>query len=88
VADPIRPMTWPPAPIAPARADPKAAAQRAFFEQALGRATSPAPQTQVVAQTVATPPAVRVRPVDLKIDIPDAPPAKIPRPGSIIDIKV
>jgi hypothetical protein len=87
VADPIRPVSWPTAPSAPARADPKAAAQRAFFEQALGRMTNPAP-TQAVVQTAPTPPAIRPRPVDLKIDIPEAPPARIPRPGSILDIKV
>lgn len=90
MADPIRPHSWPNLPAAPARtggpADARSAAQRAFFEQALGRSTAPAAATQKAA--AASPLAIRPRGPDLRIELPDAPPAKILRPGSIIDIKV
>lgn len=78
----VRPVAWPAAaqpaqPASPARS----AAQRAFFEQALGRAGAPAPQAAVQPS-----PAQPAAPARMRI--PDAPPEKILRPGSLIDIKV
>lgn len=87
MADPIRPPSWPNLPAAPSRSGPatdaRSVAQRAFFEQALGGSAAAAPPPQDLAR-----PAPRVRQADLRIEIPDAPPTKILRPGSIIDIKV
>ena len=94
MSDPIRPPAWPQATgVTPARPDPRREAQRAFFQQALGRsgasstpAAPAAAQTPaVIAQPAAGPPRQRV---DLKIDLPPEPGGKILRPGSIIDIKV
>jgi hypothetical protein len=77
-----------PAPVrARATAEAKAA-QRAFFQQALGDSTPvrAAPPTTPVAQTQSAqaPRAVQgvMRPV------PEEPPARVMRPGSFIDIKV
>ena len=92
MADPIRPSSWPNLPAAPARGggtgDARSAAQRAFFEQALGRTAAPPTTalTTVVAET-STPVNERRAP-DLHIKMPDAPPTKILRPGSLLDIKV
>jgi hypothetical protein len=80
----VRPPIFPPsrtAPSAPQRADAgKLAAQKAFFEAALGKApAAPAPN--------ATPP---VSP-QVQASAPPAPgeaPAKILRPGSLLDIRI
>ncbi len=82
MADPIRPPSWPNLPAAPQRADARTAAQRAFFQQALNgmAATTTSSQEEPRRQAPRQP--------DLRIEIPDAPPQKILRPGSIIDIKV
>ena len=66
------------------------AAQRAFFQQALGDATpvraapaaAPVAQAQAIQPTRAAPAAGIVRP------IPEEPPARVMRPGSFIDIKI
>lgn len=79
--DPIRPAALPPiAPAAPAQPGAEAArlaAQRAFFEAALGRtAASPPPaqvQTQAQTQAAQAPAPAADRPA---------------RPGSILDIRV
>jgi hypothetical protein len=79
----IRPQPFPPtqAPAGPSRADQaKLAAQRAFFDAALGKAAGPAPTL-----ATATPAAVSPQ------RIPDAAaekPQKILRPGSLLDIRV
>ncbi|MDP3173536.1 MAG: hypothetical protein Q8M88_03775, partial [Phenylobacterium sp.] len=58
------------------------AAQRAFFEAALGRAPAPNPVVAAQAQAVA-PAAVQ------RIPDPEAPaPTRILRPGSLLDIRV
>jgi hypothetical protein len=81
----IRPQPFPPtqAPAGPSRADQaKLAAQRAFFDAALGKAAGPAPTLATV-----TPTAQAVSPPR----IPDAAaekPQKILRPGSLLDIRV
>ncbi|MGZ3398843.1 MAG: hypothetical protein ACXWKX_06455 [Caulobacteraceae bacterium] len=69
------------------------AAQRAFFQQALGDATpvraapvaapaAPVAQTQTAASVRAPQAAGVVRP------IPEEPPARVMRPGAFVDIKV
>jgi len=86
----IRPFTPPmvpqPTPSAPVRTTAEAkAAQRAFFQQALGDATpvraAPAAATPSAPQAAQTVREVR-RP------IPEEPPARVMRPGSFVDIKV
>ncbi|HTK36825.1 MAG TPA: hypothetical protein VL358_16260 [Caulobacteraceae bacterium] len=74
MADLRIPSAAPPAalrPQAPARVDAAKAAQRAFFQAALG--------DQTPAGKPAAPPATRTE---------DASPQRLPRPGSLIDIKV
>jgi hypothetical protein len=91
----IRPFSPPavtpqPTPSAARRARGSAeakAAQRAFFQQALGDATPvrAAPVAAPVAQAQAAQPA---RAANLVRPIPEEPPARPMRPGSFIDIKV
>jgi hypothetical protein len=66
------------------------AAQRAFFQQALGDATPvrAAPVAAAVAQ-VSAPQATRAaQPTGVVRPVPEEPPARVMRPGSFIDIKV
>lgn len=91
--NPVRPNVWanvpPPGPGAA-----KTAAQRAFFDAALGKAAgapqqAPAPATPVratpvQAQTQATPQPVQRMPTAQ----PAEPPTRILRPGSLLDIRV
>lgn len=87
---PIRPPILPPTgPGAPARRDDpvKLAAQKAFFDLALGK-TAAAPQANAApaaagAQSGAAPP----RPTTAQARSAE-PPQKILRPGSLIDIRV
>jgi hypothetical protein len=75
VSTPIRPSNLPaaPQPAASAKADAaRAAAQRAFFQ----------------AAQAATTPAVFAQPVQRIPDPAAAPPTRILRPGSLLDIKV
>jgi hypothetical protein len=64
------------------------AAQRAFFQQALGDATPvrASPVAAPAAQTHAAPPARAAQGVVRPI--PEEPPARVMRPGSFVDIKV
>ncbi|THD50975.1 MAG: hypothetical protein E8A12_21790 [Phenylobacterium sp.] len=93
----MRPNAFPTQPastsVAGAAADAaRASAQRAFFDAAMGRAGAPtapaAPQaaSQTQAFTPQTAPVQRaeVRPTA----IPAEPPAKLLRPGSLLDIRV
>jgi hypothetical protein len=75
----------PPAqPAASAGADAaRQAAQRAFFQQAMGR-----PATASAAPTAAQAPPQPVRAVELRPAANAEPPAKILRPGSLLDIRV
>jgi hypothetical protein len=81
----VRPPIFPtqPAPGAPARADQaKSAAQKAFFDMAMGKAAAPAPAAPAAVAMAAPVPMQR---------IPDAAaekPQKILRPGSLLDIRV
>lgn len=85
---PIRPPLVPPGlPAAPTQraGAAKAEAQRAFFDLAMGRA-APA---QAGAPPAGPTPAPAGQPASkLAVQITPAPPQKILRPGSIIDIRV
>jgi len=60
------------------------AAQRAFFQQAMGRPAATAPATPTAAQAPPQP----VRTVELRPAANAEPPTKILRPGSLLDIRV
>jgi hypothetical protein len=62
----------------------RTAAQRAFFEAALGRAEA-ARATEPQAATARAAPAP---PSGVTVDIPAEQPARYMRPGSLLDIKV
>lgn len=78
----IRPTSWQP-PAAPTASPGRTAAQKAFFDAAMGRAgatpapvAAPAPVTPTPQRTVQT------------ASLPEEPPKKILRPGSLIDIRI
>ncbi|MFZ5668117.1 MAG: hypothetical protein ACOY4K_01350 [Pseudomonadota bacterium] len=75
---PVRPPVWPnvPPPANGAGAA-KSAARGAFFQAAMGQASTPAAPAEPVR---AAPRVVR--------DIPAEPPTKVLRPGSLLDIRV
>lgn len=97
---PIRPSLLPPEPTARPQVSSgagqgadaaRAAAQKAFFDAAMGRAAAPAaPRAADASQAVgftpaAMPPArAELRPAAL----PQDPPLRILRPGSLLDIRV
>jgi hypothetical protein len=87
---PIRPNTFPvqPAPTSVAGAAgnaARAAAQKAFFDAAMGRAAAPAaPQAQAFTAPTAPVQRAELRPATA----PAEPPAKLLRPGSLLDIRV
>jgi hypothetical protein len=74
------PQTRPQAPAEPARA-----AQRAFFSQALAQAQAPAPSArpEMAAPARATTAFTPTRAAE-----PSAPPERVMRPGSLLDIKI
>lgn len=88
----IRPYSPPPAPSTTPSARAPAetrAAQRAFFQQALGDSTpvrtappASAPVINTAAKAAPQPTRTLGRP------LPDEPPARIMRPGSFVDVKV
>lgn len=89
---PIRPPLVPPglAGQGPPRADAaKLAAQRAFFDMAMGRA-APAEAAAPAAATAApsAAPSAPASPRPVAAQLPSEPPQKILRPGSILDIRV
>ena len=82
---PIRPGMPPAQPASTAGADAaRLAAQRAFFQQAMGRPAAAA----TAAPTAAQAPALPVRTVELRPAANAEPPTKILRPGSLLDIRV
>jgi hypothetical protein len=81
---PIRPNAFPPPAANPTADAARTAAQRAFFDAALGRAAPGAPTQQTAA---AFAPAPAPRPQRLP-DPAAEPPAKPLRPGSLLDIRV
>jgi len=106
MADPLNTIGngAPPAlrPVTPIRSEAARAAQRAFFEAALGK-TPAAPQTPAVVQVQTSAPPSAPRPISAMAALSsafrpqpspsttaasDTPPLRILRPGSIVDIKV
>lgn len=82
---PIRPNALPPPPAAnPSGEAARTAAQRAFFDAALGRAGATAPAAQTAS---AFTPAPVQRPQRLPDPAAEAP-VKPLRPGSLLDIRV
>jgi hypothetical protein len=94
VTTPILPNAFPTPQAQPSPADAaRSAAQRAFFDAAMGRSAAPA-QTQAPAATAA-PQAAIFRPATMPVQraeirpaLDAEPPAKILRPGSLLDIRV
>lgn len=89
--NPIRPNVWanvpPPAQGGGAGAA-KSAAQRAFFDQALGKAAGSTASVPARATPVQTP-VVHATPVQrMPTGQPAEAPQKILRPGSLLDIRV
>ena len=82
----VRPPLFPPSPAAqPARPDAgRAAAQKAFFDLALGKPAAPPAAAAAVALAAATPPPTVARLPDVGAEKPQ----KILRPGSLLDIRV
>jgi hypothetical protein len=84
----VRPPILPPLPTPPGAARPepgRAAAQKAFFDMALGKAAA-APPTPA-AMRAATPPTAAA-PRQRLPDPAAEKPQKILRPGSLLDIRV
>jgi hypothetical protein len=89
---PIRPNAFPLPSAQPSPADAaRSAAQRAFFDAAMGRSGAPAPTAQPAATSAAavfTPSTAPAQRVDLRPAPNAEPPAKLLRPGSLLDIRV
>lgn len=89
---PVRPPIVPPTQAAqPQRADPaRLAAQKAFFDVALGKAAAPMAPAASMAPAAAAPtaPTAPPKPVQRTPDLTAEPPTKILRPGSLLDIRV
>ena len=89
---PIRPAGYPATPPAnPAADQARLAAQRAFFDQAMGRAGGPRPAQAAAPApvTAATAPTLVVRPSAAASQSQAGEPAAKPlRPGSLLDIRV
>lgn len=90
----VRPPVWPS--VQPASTggagnagNARTAAQRAFFDQALGKAGAPQAQPQPVAVHAETIPQPAAQPVrNTTFTASGEQPRKILRPGSLLDIKV
>ncbi len=88
----VRPPVWPS--VQPASTggsgnagNARSAAQRAFFDQALGKAATPQAQAPAVrTETVPQPAAQPVR--NTTFTASSEPPQKVLRPGSLLDIRV
>jgi hypothetical protein len=84
----LPPISGQPVPAARPIADPRAAAQRAFFQAALGKASAPT----AAAPASAAAPAARAQataPVAApRIDLDGKAPDRSGRPGSILNITV
>jgi hypothetical protein len=90
VVTPQSPASSAQAPVHARGAAEARAAQRAFFQQALGDATPvrAAPAAAAVAQVSALQAPRATQSAGVIRPVPDAPPARPMRPGSFIDIKV
>lgn len=80
----------PPPAAAPVRRvpDEARAAQRAFFQNALGRAQAPAEPQAARAPTRTEAPRPAPAAASVQAQIPAEPPARPLRPGSLLDIRV
>jgi hypothetical protein len=89
---PIRPNAFPTPGVQPSPADAaRTAAQRAFFDAAMGRSAAPAPSAAAAAAApvgVFTPSAAPVQRAEIRPAADAAPPTKMLRPGSLLDIRV
>jgi hypothetical protein len=95
---PIRPSAFPVQPpqtnaVSGAGADAaRAAAQKAFFDAAMGRTTAPAapaaPQAVAPRPTVFAPAPAPVQRAEIRPDPAAEPPTRVLRPGSLLDIRV
>jgi hypothetical protein len=78
-------------PIVPPHGAPKpseatrTAAQKAFFELALGKSPAVAAPVQASVAAAQVRPSTPLRPV---VQAPAEPPARLSRPGSLLDIRV
>ncbi|MFZ4606579.1 MAG: hypothetical protein ACOYM5_10005 [Caulobacter sp.] len=93
--NPVRPNVWanvPPPGQGSGQGAAKSAAQRAFFDQALGKASGAPQQTQSPATPVRTAPVqaqAAPQPVQrMPAAQPSEQPTRILRPGSLLDIRV
>jgi hypothetical protein len=66
----------------------RAAAQRAFFDAAMGRSAAPAAPVAVTQSAVFTPSTAPVQRAEIRPAPDAAPPTKLLRPGSLLDIRV
>jgi hypothetical protein len=80
VTTPVRPSIIPQAHVPQGTQGSRSAGQRAFFEAALGKAPAPA--------VAAAPQAPTAHVQRVPTSLPAEPPARILRPGSLLDIKV
>ncbi len=88
IRPPARPAFPPPASTRPTEPASASAAQRAFFQAALGKAQAPAaPAPAPRTTTVATPAATPLRAERVVAPTAEAP-TRYLRPGSLLDIKV
>jgi hypothetical protein len=89
---PIRPNAFPLPSAQPSPADAaRSAAQRAFFDAAMGRPAAPASAaapSAAAAAAVFTPATAPAQRVELRPAPNAEPPAKLLRPGSLLDIRV
>ena len=88
----VRPPIFPPVqtPAQGVRPDAgRSAAQKAFFDMALGKAAAPAPAAPSRASAAPSPPPATARAAPQRVPDPSAEkPQKILRPGSLLDIRV
>lgn len=80
----VRPPIFPtPQPSAQGASPARSAAQRAFFQAAMGESQAPMAARAQAPQAQPQAPVHRV-----PTNLPDEPPQKILRPGSLLDIRV
>ena len=89
---PIRPNAFPTPTAQPSPADAaRSAAQRAFFDAAMGRSAAPASQAAPVAAAQApvfAPSTAPVQRAEIRPAPNAEPPTRLLRPGSLLDIRV
>lgn len=84
---PVRPPVWPPAPsIQPGRTDARLTAQKAFFEAARAAQATTVAKAADIGPSPRAGAAQATKPVAQTAA--DAAAERLPRPGSILDIRV